>query len=154
MPQELVDGLLGDLHLVGHLAGTPACARSSSGTSRQRVRGDVDGAVAAYTDDVEHDVVGFRGGPIHGKDAARGFYEYLTANFRTEDERPTHRYVADDAMILDQMMTGTVTGELLGFPGNGRRVTFRILHVFEFRDDLISRENVWLDGAAIAQQLS
>ena len=35
-----------------------------------------------------------------------------------------------------------------------RRVTFRILHVFEFRDDLISRENVWLDGAAIAQQLT
>lgn len=115
--------------------------------------GDVEEAIAVYTDDVEHDVVGFPGGPIHGKDAARGFYEYLTANFRTEDEQPTHRYFAEDAMILDQMMTGTVTGELLGFPGNGHRVTFRILHVFEFRDGLVSRENVWLDGAAIAQQL-
>jgi hypothetical protein len=26
---------------------------------------------------------------------------------------------------------------------------FRILHVFEFRDCLIGRENVWLDGAAM-----
>lgn len=56
-------------------------------------------------------------------------------------------------MILDQQMTGTVTGSMLGLPGNGRRVTFRILHVFEFKDGLISRENVWLDGAAIQQQL-
>lgn len=116
--------------------------------------GDVEGAVAVYTDDIEHDVVGWPTGPLHGKDAAREFYRHLTANFRTEDEQPTHRYWTDDAMILDQMMTGTVTGSMLGMPGNGRRITFRILHVFEFTDGLISRENVWLDGAAIQQQLS
>ncbi len=50
-------------------------------------------------------------------------------------------------------MTGTVTGSMLGLPGHGRRISFRILHVFEFKDGLISRENVWLDGAAIQQQL-
>lgn len=116
--------------------------------------GDVEGAVAVYTDDVEHDVVGWPTGPLHGKEAARDFYRHLTANFRTEDEQPSHRYFANDAVILDQMMTGTVTGSMLGMPGNGRRVTFRILHVFEFTDGLISRENVWLDGAAIQQQLS
>jgi hypothetical protein len=33
-------------------------------------------------------------------------------------------------------------------------ITFRILHVFEFRDGLISRENVWPDTAAIVGQLS
>ena len=82
------------------------------------------------------------------------FYRHLTSNFRTEDERPSHRYFADDAMVLDQMMTGTVTGSMLGLPGNGRQVTFRILHVFEFADGLISRENVWLDSAAIQQQLA
>ena len=42
----------------------------------------------------------------------------------------------------------------LGLPGHGRRISFRILHVFEFRDGLISRENVWLDTAAIVGQLS
>jgi predicted ester cyclase len=47
-----------------------------------------------------------------------------------------------------------VTGTLMGLPGNSRRITFRILHVFEFKDELISRENAWLDGAAIQQQLS
>jgi steroid delta-isomerase-like uncharacterized protein len=116
--------------------------------------GDVEGAVAVYTDDIEHDVVGWPTGPLTGKDAARGFYQHLTANFRTEDEQPTRQYWTDDAMVLDQMMTGTVTGSMLGMPGNGRSITFRILHVFEFKDGLISRENVWLDGAAIQQQLS
>ena len=51
-------------------------------------------------------------------------------------------------------MTGTVIGELLGIPGNGRRVTFGILHVFTFRDRLISREQVWIDSGSIAAQLT
>jgi predicted ester cyclase len=36
-------------------------------------------------------------------------------------------------MILEQLMTGTVIGSLPGLPGNGRRISFRIVHVFEFR---------------------
>jgi len=28
-----------------------------------------------------------------------------------------------------------------------------MMHVFEFRDGLISRENIWLDTAAVADQL-
>lgn len=116
--------------------------------------GDVEGAVAVYTDDIEHDVVGYPGSPTRGKDGARAFYEDLTANFRAEREEVLHRYATDSAVVLDQVMTGTVIGSMLGLPGNGRRINFRILHVFEFRDGLVSRENVWLDTAAITQQLS
>ena len=116
--------------------------------------GDVEGAVAVYAEDVVHDAVGFPGSPRVGKDAAREFYGFLTANFRTEHEEPTHEYCTGDAIVLEQLMTGTVIGEMLGLPGNGRRITFRILHVFEFRDGLISRENVWLDSAAIVAQLA
>ncbi|HEV7420108.1 MAG TPA: ester cyclase [Mycobacterium sp.] len=121
---------------------------------RAEGQGDIDGAVAVYTDDIEHDVVGFPHSPSHGKDGARDFYEYLTANFRTEDEEVLHRYLTDDTMILEQLMTGTVVGAMLGLPGHGRRIRFRMLHVFEFRDGLISRENIWLDSAAIVEQLS
>ena len=116
--------------------------------------GDIDGAVAVYTDDIEHDAVGFPGSPRTGKTAAREFYAFLTANFRTEHEQPLHRYFSEDSMILEQSMTGTVIGEMLGIPGNNRRVTFRILHVFEFRDGLICREQVWIDSAAIVAQLT
>jgi len=116
--------------------------------------GDIDGTVAVYTDDIEHDAVGFPGSPRHGKDGAREFYEHLTANLRAEEEVVLHRYVTGDAMVLEQLMTATIIGSMLGIPGNGRRISFRILHVFEFRDGLISRENVWLDTAAIVAQLS
>src|SRR4051794_27089390 len=46
--------------------------------------GDVAGAIAVYTDDVEHDVVGSPTGVAHGIDGARGFYEFLTSNIKTE----------------------------------------------------------------------
>jgi hypothetical protein len=68
--------------------------------------GDIDGTVAVYTDDIEHDAVGFR--------AARAAARLRPAS----------------------------------------SISFRILHVFEFRSGLISRENVWLDTAAIVAQLS
>ena len=116
--------------------------------------GDIDGAVAVYADDIEHDAVGFPGSPRTGKAAAREFYAFLTANFRTEDEQPLHRYFSDDSMVLEQSMTGTVIGEMLGIPGNNRRVSFRILHVFDFGDGLIRREQVWIDSAAIVAQLT
>jgi steroid delta-isomerase-like uncharacterized protein len=117
-------------------------------------RGDVDGAIAVYTDDVEHDVVGSPTGATQGRDGARGFYEYLVGNIKTETTATTRAYYADDACTIEHEWTGTVPGEFLGIPGNGRRITFRMIHVFEFRDGLISRENVWLDGNAIVAQLT
>jgi steroid delta-isomerase-like uncharacterized protein len=116
--------------------------------------GDVEGAVAVYTDDIVHDGVGFPGSPRVGKDAAREFYRFLTANFRTESEEPLNRFFDGDTMILEQNMTGSVIGELLGIPGDGRRITFRILHIFSFRDGLISREQVWTDTGSIVGQLT
>ena len=96
----------------------------------------------------------FPGSPGTGKDAACDFYQLLTANFRTEEEVPLNRFFDGDTMILEQNMTGTVIGEMLDIPGNGRRVTFRLLHVFGFRDALISREQIWIDTGAIVAQLT
>ena len=116
--------------------------------------GDTDGAVAMYTEDVEHDVVGAPHGPLHGKEAAQGFYEYLTANVQTEEMVPTRRYYGEDFCVMEHQFTGPVPGAFLGVPGTGKRVSFRLLHVWEFRDRLISRENVWLDGGSIVAQLT
>ncbi|HEU4675074.1 MAG TPA: nuclear transport factor 2 family protein [Motilibacteraceae bacterium] len=116
--------------------------------------GDIEGAVAVYTEDIEHDDVGLPGGPLTGKAAAMDFYRQLTANFRTEGEETLHRYFDGDSMILEERMTGTVIGEMFGIPGHGRRVSFRILHVFDFRDGLISREQVWIDSGSVVAQLT
>jgi steroid delta-isomerase-like uncharacterized protein len=116
--------------------------------------GDTAGAVAMYTDTVEHDVVGSPTGPARGKVEAKGFYDYLVSNIRTETMVPTHTYYGDDFCVVEHEWTGTVPGEFLGVPGHGRRIEFRMLHVWEFADGRISRENVWLDGASIVAQLT
>ncbi|HEX8969710.1 MAG TPA: nuclear transport factor 2 family protein [Chloroflexota bacterium] len=116
--------------------------------------GDTAGAVSVYTEDVEHDVVGAPHGPLHGPAAAEQFYKQLTSDTRTEEMRPTHRYYGDDFCVIEHIWTGTVPGSFFGIPGHGRRISHRLVHVWEFRDGLISRENVWLDGASVVAQLT
>jgi steroid delta-isomerase-like uncharacterized protein len=116
--------------------------------------GDVDGAVAVYTDDVVHDVVGWPTGPTIGRDGARAFYEHLVTNFRADDAVVGGRWRTHDALVVEHTMTGVATGALLGLEGAGRTISFRMLHVFRFADERISGEQVWLDLAAIQQQLA
>jgi steroid delta-isomerase-like uncharacterized protein len=116
--------------------------------------GDPQAAISMYTDDVEHDVVGFPTGPVQGKAAAQAFYEYLVNAVRTETMVPTRKYYGDDFCVLEHQWAGTVPGSFLGVPGQGRRIAFRMLHVWEFRDGKIRRENVWLDGGTIVAQLT
>ncbi len=116
--------------------------------------GDTGGAVAMYTDDVIHDVVGAPHGPLSGPDAAKGFYDMLTTNIKTERMDVNHAWYGEDFCVIEHQWHGTVPGEFLGVPGNGRSISFRMLHVWEFKDGRMSRENVWLDGNAIVAQLT
>lgn len=116
--------------------------------------GDVAGALAVYTDDVVHDVVGSPTGPLHGPAGAAAFYEMLTSNVVNEGMTVTQEYFADNAYTVEHDCTVTVTGDFMGMPGGGKRIRFRLLHVFEFRGGLISKEQVWLDGGTIAAQLT
>jgi steroid delta-isomerase-like uncharacterized protein len=116
--------------------------------------GDPGGCVEMYTDDVVHDVVGFPTGPLSGPDAAKGFYEQLVQDIHTEKMVPTRRYYGDDFCVMEHEWTGTVPGAFLGIPGYGKRISFRLLHIWEFRDGRMTRENVWLDSGAIVAQLT
>jgi uncharacterized protein len=115
---------------------------------------DVDGVVSTLTDDVEHDVVGSPGSQVRGRDAARRYYQGLFPTLKGESVQPLKRLYGDDFMIDETLWTGHVVGRALGAPGGEGRVSFRILHILEFRDGKISRENVWMDLASIMQQLS
>jgi predicted ester cyclase len=57
------------------------------------------------------------------------------------------------AIMMEAEMSADIVGEFLGIPGHGRNITFRILHVFEFDDSLITREQVWLDTGSMMAQL-
>ncbi len=78
----------------------------------------------------------------------------LTANVKTERMDVNHAWYGDDFCVLEHQFHGAVPGEFLGVPGHGRRVSFRMPHVWEFEYGRMSRENVWLDGGAIIAQLT
>ena len=118
------------------------------------IAGDTAAAVSLYTDDVVHDVIGSPTGPVRGPAAAQGFYDQLTADLTTEQMTPAREQYGEDFCVVEHQATAVVKGAFVGIPGNGRRVTFRMLHVWDFKDDAISREQVWLDGGAIAAQLT
>jgi steroid delta-isomerase-like uncharacterized protein len=115
---------------------------------------DLDQAVAGYTEDVEHDVVGAPGGPLRGPAAARQRYTQLLEQVRTDRLTELRRFYGDDVCVVEHECSATVFGEFAGLAGRGRSTQFRMLHVFEFRDGLISRENVWMDTASVMAQLA
>lgn len=116
-------------------------------------RHDIPGILETLTEDVEHDVVGWPTGPAHGYEELVPFYERLFADFDQDEVEPLRRYHGDDFMVDEVLWKGRAVGEPFGMPGNGRPVEFRLLHICEFRDGKISRENVWLDAGSLAQQL-
>lgn len=120
----------------------------------REVAGDAAGAVAVYTADVEHDMVGSPMGVLHGPDAAQQLYEHLISDLEVTRMAKVREGFGADFAVIEHVVDATVPGTFLGYEGRGRGVHFRMLHIFDFRDDMISRENVWLDGASIAHQLT
>lgn len=117
-------------------------------------RDDVEGVLATLAPDAEHDVVGWPSGPTHGREAARPFYEAMFADLAEGEVECRRRLYGDGFLVDESFWQGRATGRPFGLDGRGRPLEFRLLHVVEFTDDgAIRRENVWVDLAAIIQQL-
>jgi steroid delta-isomerase-like uncharacterized protein len=106
---------------------------------------DLDAILATLTDDVVHDAVGFPGGDVLSgdQDAIAQRYARLFASFEAEEVEPVSRLYGENFLVDECLYRGRLIAEFFGLPGDGRRVSFRLLHVCEFRDGRISRENVW-----------
>ncbi len=117
-------------------------------------RDDIEGVVATLAPDAEHDIVGWPTGPTHGRDAARPFYENLFADLSDGHVESRKRLYGADFMVDESLWRGRAPGRPFGLDGKNRPLEFRLLHVVEFKPDgAIARENVWIDLAAIMQQL-
>jgi ketosteroid isomerase-like protein len=86
--------------------------------------------------------------------SSAAFYEQLGQNLRTLSLSPRHKYYSDDARVVEHLCTCAIIGQFAGIDGAGRQVAFRLLQIFEFQDGKISRENVWMDTAALTAQLT
>lgn len=115
---------------------------------------DVEGVLATLANDATHDVIGWPNGPSHGRQAARPFYETMFADLSESKVTPTRRLYGDGFLVDESVWQGTAPGCPFGLEGRGRPVSFRLLHVMEFTESgEIKKEQVWVDLAAIIQQL-
>jgi predicted ester cyclase len=116
---------------------------------------NVDGVLATLAPDAVHDIVGYPTGPTHGREAARGFYQQLFADLAESKVSVIKRLYGKDFLVDESLWEGRAPGWPFGVEGRGRPLKFRLLHVIEFTPDAqIAREQVWVDMAAILQQLS
>jgi hypothetical protein len=117
-------------------------------------RDDVDGVLATLAPDAVHDIVGAPTGPTRGREAARGFYVQLFADLSEGSVRSLRRLHGANFIVDESLWRGVAPGRPFGVEGRGRALEFRLLHVMEFSErGEISRENVWVDMAAILRQL-
>jgi len=114
---------------------------------------DVEATLATYTDDVVWDDVGNPACPVQGKSAAAEMYEGIMDAIPDVHLESVGRFACGDHVVDEAIVTGHVRGLFLGIEGGGAPVHFRILHVFDIRDGLISREQAWFDTALVARQL-
>ncbi|QJE98364.1 ester cyclase [Luteolibacter luteus] len=115
---------------------------------------NVEGVLATLAEDATHDIVGYPTGPTLGRDAARRFYEGLFADLAEGEAKSLRRLYGDGFLVDESLWKGTAPGRPFGLEGRNRPLSFRLLHVIEFtKEGLIQKEQVWLDLAAIFQQL-
>ena len=115
---------------------------------------DVQGVLASLSDDAEHHVIPSPMGELHDRASIRAFYEMLFEHLKGENVTPVRRLYGPDFVVDEAIWHGRIEdGRPFLCDGKSGPVSFRILHVFEFQDGKISREQVWCDLAAIQQQL-
>lgn len=115
---------------------------------------NVAGVLATLAPDATHDVIGYPTGPSRTREAIRKFYEGLFSDLAESKVTPIRRLYGDNFLVDESLWEGTAPGRPFGLEGRGRPLSFRLLHVVNFTPaGLIQQEQVWLDLAAIQQQL-
>jgi limonene-1,2-epoxide hydrolase len=107
-------------------------------------RKDVDGVLDQLTDDVEyHFLVGQR--PLVGKDWVRRFLERFREHIGEENHWRILRCAEDGDALFVEGVDDYLSGD-------GHRVRYPYMGVFEFSDGRIARWRDYADGALIADQ--
>ena len=116
--------------------------------------GDVDAVMNATTDDVVYELIGGTLGAVRGREAVRAHHLREFANTIHERDIPVRRLYGDGFAVDELIWEGRITGLVGTLAGNGRRVTHRILRVFEVREGQIAHQSIYSDFASVSRQLA
>lgn len=120
---------------------------------RQENQHDLEGIMATFGEDAwytdkpwdEHH---------KGHDSVRTYYEELLQAVPDLYIDVQQRYVTDERVILEVIISGTQTGPWRGLPGTGRRIEFPLCAVYTFDDQTtLAGERIYYDRATVLRQL-
>jgi len=115
---------------------------------------DIETVMSCASEDVEYDLVGSAPSAIRGREAVRNHHLREFANTMHERNVPVRRLYGEGFVVDELTWEGRITGRVGPLVGHGRRVSHRILRIFEVRDGLVARQSIYTDFAAIARQLA
>lgn len=103
-------------------------------------------------------VLVFNGLPLSDHERIRMLHEGLGfgeqggfSDLRVEEKQ---RYVSDEAIILEQVVSGTHTGEWQGIAATGRKMAVAVCTVYKFDEaGKLASENVYFDTGSLLAQL-
>jgi SnoaL-like polyketide cyclase len=103
-------------------------------------------------------VLVFNGLPLSDHDHIRALHEGLGfgerggfSDLRVEERQ---RYTCEEAIILEQIVSGTHTGEWQGIAATGRKIEVAVCTVYKFdQEGKLSSENVYFDTGSLLKQL-
>jgi steroid delta-isomerase-like uncharacterized protein len=105
------------------------------------------GPNARYRDESWHD-------DRDGRGNVRRYYEEIMVSLPDLHIEIVRRHAADDAIVLEVVISGTHLGMWRGLPATGRRVAIPLCGVFSFDDDdRLAEERIYYDRADALKQL-
>jgi len=114
---------------------------------------DLDGVLSTFGDTAQYDDEPWSE-HHRGKDRVRSFYSSLMKALPDLEILVQHRYVTDDAIILEVLIRGTHLGPWRGLPPTGRRVEIPLCGVYTFdENDRLAGERIYYDRGTVLRQL-
>ena len=119
---------------------------------RAEMAGDLDGTLATFTGEPEYDIVPLP--VLHRGDAeVRGLLTNLLGAFPDLGLHAKVLRHAEDAVIIEGLMTGTHRGPYAGFEPTDRSMELRAAIFFTFDGPDLRRETVYYDELTLLTQL-
>ncbi len=113
---------------------------------------ELERLIATLHDDCVYEVVP-SGQVWRGKDEVRTFYRGLWEGIPDVKLDLLSRIDADDCVVEQSEVYGTMSGTLFGFPPSGKALRFRVVIFFPVRDGKFVGERVYFDAAEIVRQV-
>lgn len=104
---------------------------------------DVEAALKLYTDDVIFEAAALNGlnRSFSGKEAVAKFYRELWATMRDVKFQFLQRFATEDRVVDESLVTFEVVRDgCWSHFAAGEKIEMRLVHLFEMRDGLISKE--------------